>query len=211
MTEIKRFENYEKKLRKKYGEAKSPVFTVSGLAGVGTTTTAKILEKEYDLKRYNAGDFFREKSKERNIDIYRMMENLDEISDKEGKDLDIECDKLLLELPFKRSRMLIESRIAGILLNDIADIRIWVKCPPQIVAERISKRENKKRKKALKDIGKRNKSDIERYRRKYNVNIKNQKYYNVIVDTSESIEYVEEDLLKKINDKIEELDLSVNL
>lgn len=202
MTQIKRFQKYEDKLREKYGEPNHPIFTISGLSGVGKTTISKLIAENYNLDRINAGDFFRKEAKKRGMDIYEFMDKIEGIEKKEDRDFDVECDKYMFEMVFKNKKTLIESRLSGILLYDIADIRIWIICPPKIVAERIAKRDNKRFKDAFKAIKNRNKSDKKRYKEKYGIDVTNTNYYNLVIDSSEEFNKMKRKLFNKIDKKL---------
>lgn len=204
MTGIDRFKEYEEELREKYGEASGRIVTVSGLSGVGKSTLARFLSNEMDLRLVSSGGYFREEARKRNMSIREFIENMDSIGQKEDVDFDLKFDRKVLEITFKGDDVVFEGRIAGVLLNDIADVKVLVTCDPETLAERVTQRENVPKDKALQRIKRRNKEDVERYKEKYGIDITEKDYYDVVVNNNGSLEESKEDILEKVSQELGE-------
>lgn len=201
MTAIRRFKDFESKLRRKYGEP-GFVVTVSGNAGVGKSTISEAIAKRFGLERVNAGIFFRSEAKKRNLNIYEFMARLDEIGKKDGIDFDVEWDRRSLELAFTRDRLLLEGRLTGALLYNVVRVRIWVNCKDEVVAHRVAKRENKTVSQALRDIRQINHDNRTRYKQKYGIDFTNPKFYNIIIDNSGRLEKTLDEVFRAVEEKL---------
>jgi len=92
----------------------------------------------------------------------------------------------------------LEGRLAGILLKDIAPIRIKVTCDPDVIAERIHTREDLGVAEAREYVESRNSEVLQRYRDKYGVNPRKDSHYNIVVDNSERFDAVKDILVRRI-------------
>lgn len=202
MTAIERFENWEKKLRERYGEPGGRIVTVSGLSGVGKSTLARFLGDELEMDVVSSGSFFREEARRRDMPIHRFMEKVDDIGEREGLDFDLRCDKKIMEVTFKKEECIFDGRLTGVLLKDIADVRVLVTCDPGVVAERVAEREGVSEEEGRKRVKGRNEEDIKRYREKYGVDVTDEKHYNVLIDNSSNLEKSRREVLKKVKEKL---------
>lgn len=198
-TGIPRFEAYSKELREKHGKPEGLVVTVSGLSGVGSSTVADFIADRYELDKIGAGAFFRSEAKKRGMDIYTFREKQDEIEEEEGVNFDLQWDKRALRYGFTRDDLLLEGRLTGALLEGIAPVRVLVICDAKTIARRVSEREDKSYKKALKDIKERNENDIEIFQNKYGVDPRNRKYYTHIIDNSGTLEETRNQIRRKLD------------
>lgn len=208
MTGIERFEDYERKLREKYG-APGLVFTVSGLSGVGKSTLSRFLARELNLELISTGKFFREEAKKRDMDIVDFTKNIQKIEEKEGVDFDIMWEKKTLELAFKRDKILIQGRLSGVILHDIAPVRIFIECDRDVIADRVAQRENVSTEEALKGIKERDKELQRKFEKKYGVDPTKRKYYNVIIDNSGDLKETKENLMNKVNKVLSGKDVEI--
>ncbi|MFB6216732.1 MAG: AAA family ATPase, partial [Candidatus Aenigmatarchaeota archaeon] len=87
---------------------------------------ARYLANEMDMRLVSSGDYFREEARKRNMTIQEFIENMDDIGEREGVDFDIRFDRKILEIAFKRKSVVFEGRMAGVLLNDVADVKVLV-------------------------------------------------------------------------------------
>ncbi len=153
------------------------IITISGLIGSGKTTVAKAIAKRYNLRHISAGEAFRELAKERGLDLLEFSK----LAEKD-KNIDIELDKKIVELA-KAGNAVIDGRLSGWLIKD-ADLRVFLKAPLEVRAERVCKRENKEYDKALKEIIEREKSEAKRYKEIYGIDIKNLEIYDIVLNTA---------------------------
>lgn len=152
--------------------------TVSGLPGSGTTTISKILSNKTDLEVYSSGEAFRTVASKMGL----TLGELTELSEKEEA-IDREIDKIALR-NIKDGNCIIEGRLAGWLSykHNITALKIWIKAEENIRRERIVSRD--KNEKDSKMIIKREKSELERYRKYYGFDLKDTKIYDLIFDSS---------------------------
>ncbi len=200
MTCVERLEDYEKNLRKDHGSPVDRVFTVSGLVGVGSTTVADILSTEYGLEHISSGKFFRRKAEEMDMDLTDFFDAHREPED--GTDPDLMWDRRALDLVYTKNNLLLEGRMTGPLLCDIAKVRVLVICDEKVAARRFAKREDLNFDDALGKLRKRNSQDIKTYRDKYGIDITEEDYYNVVVDNSGTFERTKNMLLEKVRKKL---------
>lgn len=215
MTGIPSFNDFETELRERYGEPSTDIITVSGLTGTGTSTIASFLADMFDMQRFDAGHWFRKQAKKRGMDIHEFDKRTQEIEDEEGIDFDLEWDRTALRYAFTRDNFVLEGRLAGVLLEDIATVRVWVKCDPVVVAKRLTAhddstasgtrladRENMSLEEAEDYVQERNEQVMQRYRKKYGINPRDETHYNVIVDNSNSFDEVKDDLVASVQDML---------
>lgn len=180
------------------------IITISGTPGSGKSTVAKAVAKEFGLKHYSAGDFMREMAAEKGI----SLEELSRLAEKDVS-IDREIDARNKRLA-EEDNFIIDSRLAFHFLPKA--IKIFLKVAPEIAAKRIWKdiKENKRgveqfssEKEVLAGILKRQKSEVGRYKKYYNLDYLDEKNYDFVLDTSklnaqESIEETLKYLRKKI-------------
>lgn len=205
MTAVNRFTSLEQQLRDEYGEPGTAVITVSGLTGVGTSTVAEMIAADWGVKHVAAGDFFREQARSRGMDVYTFREKQAAIEEREDTDFDMEWDRQCLMLPFTSDEdVVVEGRLAGALLMDVAPVRVLVVCSVDVAAERIAEREGKTVQAALQDVESRNRRDLRLYQAKYGVDPTNEELYTVVVDNSRSHEDLRRQMVEHVYPQIKE-------
>lgn len=198
MTGIERFAPLARQLREQHGAPGTRIITVSGMTGVGTTTIAKLLCDRYDLDRVNAGDFFRSLAAEFDMTIQEFEEQAAQLEAEHDRDFDLEWDRQALEYAFTRDDFLLEGRLAGALLDGIAPVRVYVDCDQDTVVERLTDREDMTRDAAREHVEVRNAEVLERYTAKYGVDPRDERFYNVIVDNSQPLDTVREQVVQQV-------------
>lgn len=201
MTGIQRLEGFERKLREEHGAPGERIFTLSGLTGVGTSTLSQFLARRFDLDLVSAGEFFRDQARKRNLSVEEFVVRKEEIEKEEGVDFDLEWEKKVLELAFRRDQILFEGRLSGVLLYNIAEVRVLVTCSEKVAAERMAEREKVSQGRALRELKNRNEELIKTSREKYQVDPRNEEYYNLIIDNSGPLKRTKQNLLRKIEER----------
>ncbi len=154
------------------------LLTVSGPPGSGKSTNAAVLAKRFDLEHISGGDIFRELADERGyspVEFNELAEDDDQI--------DRDLDRRLQEIAIGREDILLESRLAGWLAADHADLKIWLDAPKNVRAERIADREDKSVARALEETRRREESEALRYNQYYNIDIGDLTIYDITVNT----------------------------
>ncbi len=73
------------------------IITISGIAGSGKSTVAKLLAKRLGYRHYSIGDFMREMAKERKVSLLELSKEAEK-----GHSIDKELDEKQRELGKKK-------------------------------------------------------------------------------------------------------------
>ncbi|MBB6645518.1 (d)CMP kinase [Halobellus ruber] len=155
------------------------LLTVSGPPGAGKSTTVAALADAFDLEHVSGGDIFRELADERGltaVEFNRLAEEDDQI--------DRDLDRRLRTIALERDDVLLESRLAGWLAGDAADLRLWLDAPIEVRAARIAGREGKSAETALTETREREESEALRYREYYGIDITDLSIYDIALNTA---------------------------
>jgi cytidylate kinase len=155
------------------------LLTVSGPPGSGKSTTAAALAEAFELDHISGGDIFRSLAEERGLTPVEF----NELAEKDDQ-IDRDLDQRLHDLAKERDDVLLESRLAGWLAADDADIKIWLDAPLNIRAERIADREEKAFETAVEETHRRERSEAKRYREYYNIDIDDRSIYDLVYNTA---------------------------
>jgi cytidylate kinase len=157
--------------------------TVSGPAGSGKTTLAASLADALGYEHVSGGDVFRSLADERGVSLVE----LNRLAEEEGtidRDLDRRLRETAEEAAAEGENLVLESRLAGWLAAEHADLRLWLDAPLSIRAERIADREGKSVVEAEAETRERATSEARRYREYYGIDIDDLSIYDVTVNTA---------------------------
>jgi len=155
------------------------LLTVSGPPGSGKSTNAAALADAFDLDHVSGGDIFRELAAERGLSPVEFNE-LAEDDDQIDRDLDAR----LREIAVENDDVVLESRLAGWLAGEHADVKIWLDAPLAVRAERIADREDKSTTVAREETERREQSERKRYQEYYNIDIAELSIYDITYNTA---------------------------
>ena len=153
------------------------LLTVSGPPGSGKSTNAAALAEAFELDHVSGGDIFRELAAERGYSPVAFNE-LAEDDDQIDRDLDAR----LREIAVEDDDVVLESRLAGWLAGDHADLKIWLDAPLAVRADRIADREEKPTAVAREETERREQSERKRYQEYYNIDIAELSIYDPAID-----------------------------
>jgi len=152
------------------------IITISGLPGSGKTSVGKIIAKRLKIKFFSIGNMVREYAKDNKIPLDEMEKLISEdysvnvaIDDKQKKLL-------------KYKSFIIDSRIGAFIFKN-ANFRIYIHASFKKRIERIARREKKSIAKAGYETRIRERNELKQYKRHYNIDYRNKKYYNLIINT----------------------------
>ncbi|MBX0295044.1 (d)CMP kinase [Haloarcula nitratireducens] len=155
------------------------LITVSGPAGSGKSTLAKSLADALSYDHVSGGDIFRSLAEERGmtpLELNKAAEEDDQI------DRDLDCR--LRDIAAERDDLVLESRLAGWMAGEYADIKLWLTAPLDVRADRIAQRENKPFDQARAETAERGQSEAQRYNDYYDIDFDDLSIYDLSVNTA---------------------------
>ena len=174
------------------------ILTISGLHGTGKSTIAKLITEKLGLQYYSTGQAFRDLAQEMNM----TLEKFSEYAEK-NPEIDKELDSKIIGIA-RKGNIIIDSQLSGYILKSIADFKILLICPLEIRIKRMAERDNVNYKLKLRETEKREKSELERFKHLYNIDLSDQEeiqdLYDLIIDTEN---LTIEDVLEKILSTLE--------
>lgn len=156
------------------------IITISGNAGSGKSTVAKVLKVKLGMKRYYMGGILRDIAKQKGL-------TLEEFSNLRLKNssFDKEIDEYQKNLANK-DNIIVEGRTSFYFIPN--SFKIFLKCSLDVAAERIFKDKREEESGTLKEIKelliKRSKQDEQRYLELYGINPFDESNYDLVIDTS---------------------------
>jgi len=159
------------------------IITISGDLGSGKSVVADAAAKKYNLKRYSAGDFVREMAKEKGVSLLE----LNKMAEKDPA-IDKEIDERTKKLAEKEDNFVIDSRIGFHFIPNAVKIHMTV--DPTEAARRVIYRkqtgeeDETELEKAKQHVIERKKSEQERYKKYYGIDVEDMSQYDVVFDTT---------------------------
>jgi CMP/dCMP kinase len=152
------------------------IITISGLHGTGKSTIGKIISKELNLEYYSTGQAFRELAQEYEMDLKEFTRYAEE-----HPEIDLKLDKKVIDIA-KKGDIVIESQLSGHILKDLADYKIYLSCPIKIRVKRMAERDNTDFKTKYVETTVREESEFQRFKRLYDIDLKDLKTLESIHD-----------------------------
>ncbi|MBU0953343.1 MAG: cytidylate kinase family protein [Nanoarchaeota archaeon] len=158
------------------------IITISGLAGSGKSTAAKLLAKKLDYKHYSIGDMRGEMAKERGMSLeeFNMLGEKEAFTDKE-------VDDYLKNVLGKQDNLVIDGRLGFFFIPH--SVKIFLIADLEERARRVFSHERvdehfESVEAAKKSLQARERSDTFRYQKYYHVDWTEPKHFDLIVDTT---------------------------
>jgi cytidylate kinase len=153
------------------------IITLSGQPGSGKTSVAREIAERCGFVIISAGEQFRKLAVEQGM----SLEEFGRLAESD-KTIDLAIDQRQKELSTKYPDVLVEGRLAGWTID--ADLKIWLKTPLRVRAERIAKREDIPVHRAYDETEARQKCEIMRYKNFYDIDLTDLTCYDLIIDTN---------------------------
>ena len=177
------------------------IITVSGKAGSGKSTVAKIVAKNLGYKHYSMGDLRRKMAHERNLTLaeFNKLGESQDFTDKEP-------DEYQKKLGKKEDNFTIDGRVSFHFIPH--SFKVYLDASLDVRASRVYQSERKTEhfqsleevKKAVIEI---EKSDSKRYMEYYNIDIHQESHYDIILNTSNvSANNIAEKIIKESRKKL---------
>ena len=155
------------------------LITVSGPAGVGKSTLAEGLADALGYDHVSGCDIFRELADERGVSLVEFNRLAEE-----DEQIDLDLDRRLRQIAEEREDLVVESRLAGWMAGDHADLKLWLDAPLSVRAARIADREDKSVDEAREETKARAGSEALRYEEYYGIDIDDLAIYDLTVNTA---------------------------
>jgi len=155
------------------------LITVSGPAGSGKSTLAAGLADALAAEHVSGGDIFRSLADERGyslVEFNKLAEENDQI--------DRDLDRRLRTTAEEGDDLVLESRLAGWMAGEHADLRVWLDAPFEVRVDRIADREDEPIEQIRESERTRAESEAQRYREYYDIEIEDRSIYDLVVNTA---------------------------
>lgn len=177
------------------------IIAISGKAGSGKSTVAKLLASKLRLRHYSIGDLMREMAKEKGLSLVELNKKAETDSS-----IDDELDSRLKKLASK-DNFVIDGRLTAFFIPN-ANAKIFLDAEDEIRAKRIMQdkrliERGEDLKETLVNIELRETSEKRRYKQYYGVNYHDKKLYDKVIDTTnKSAEEVVKEIIEFVSGKV---------
>lgn len=174
--------------------------TISGLHGTGKSTIGQHVAEILNLKYYSTGQAFRDLAKEMNMTLEEFTKYVED-----HPEIDQELDDKIISIA-KQGNVIIDSQLGGFFLEEFVDFKIFLTCPIEIRVKRMTERDNTSYEEKLKETKLREQSELERFKKLYDIDLSNEKrlneLYDIIIHTENlTIEEVVSTIINSIKEK----------
>ncbi|MFB6114312.1 MAG: (d)CMP kinase [Halodesulfurarchaeum sp.] len=155
------------------------LITISGPIGSGKSTVATSLAEDLGYDHVSGGDIFRDLADERGytpLEFNKLAEEDDSI--------DRDLDRRLRETAARRDDLILESRLAGWMAGEYADLKFWFDAPEEIRARRVADREDRDVETAISEMRARAESESKRYFEYYGIDFEDRSIYDLSLNTA---------------------------
>jgi len=174
------------------------VIAISGKPGAGKTTYAKEVARLFNLRYVSSGALFRQLASERGLSLLEFHK----LAERDFE-IDRAVDGRALE-EAKKGDVVVEGHLAGWVLQDVADLRIFFTAPLEVRAMRVAARDGVPYEKALRELKLREESNKLRARLLYDFDLDDLSIFDVIFNTNRlSKEVITETLKTLISNFVE--------
>jgi len=154
------------------------LITVSGPPGCGATTLCNRLSAAMDCPYVSGGDIFRELAEENDISLNQQIAEAD-TSDSIDRALDDRLQSIAEKWGAADKPFILESRLAGWLAGEHADLRLWLDAPEAVRLDRIDGRVETEAEMRVREV-----SEAGRYQSYYDIDVDDREFYDLQINTA---------------------------
>ncbi len=159
------------------------IITISGTAGSGKSTVARMLAKKLGYEHFSVGGLMRDMAEEKKISLL-------ELSAEAEKDmgLDEELDQRQIELGREKDNFVIDGRLSFHFIPDSVKIFLdadFEERAKRVLSDRIRKENNVNLENTKENIRRREESERKRYKKYYELDYHDKIHYDLIIDTTD--------------------------
>jgi cytidylate kinase len=152
--------------------------TVSGPPGCGATTVCEALSDAMDCGYVSGGQIFRDLAEERGMSLTQFLAEAD-VSDEIDRAIDRRLRTIAEKWGTANKAFILESRLAGWVAGNRADLRIWLDAPEEVRVERTRDREEMEAEMRVREV-----LEAGRYEHEYGIDISDHSFYDLAVNTA---------------------------
>jgi cytidylate kinase len=161
------------------GRVETSLFiTVSGPPGVGVTTLCEGLSEALDCPYVSGGQVFRELADERGVTLTQLVAEASE-SDEIDRALDRRLRTIAEKWATADKPFILESRLAGWLAGENADLRVYLDAPEDVRADRPTDDEEMTAEMRVREV-----IEAGRYESWYGVDVTDRSIYDLTLNTA---------------------------
>ena len=175
--------------------------TVSGPPGCGATTVCEGLSTALDCGYVSGGDIFRQLADDRGLSLSQLIAKTDE-TDEIDRALDQRLRTIAEKWGASNKPFVLESRLAGWLAGNRADLRVWLAAPDEVRVDRTRDRAEMEAEMRVREV-----SEAGRYRSYYGIDVNDRSFYDLAINTAR---WSPEATLQMILSAVEEYDPEVD-
>jgi cytidylate kinase len=152
--------------------------TVSGPPGCGASTVSAALADAMDCGYVSGGEVFRELASERDMSLSQFTARAD-ADDEVDRMLDRRLRTIAEQWGTANKAFVLESRLAGWLAGNRADLRVWLDAPEEVRVARLEDREETEAEMRVREV-----SEAGRYESYYGIDLSDRSFYDVSLNTA---------------------------
>lgn len=152
--------------------------TVSGPPGCGVSTLCDGLSAALDCGYASGGEVFREIAEERGLSLTQLIAKAGE-TDEIDRALDRRLQRIAEKWGAANKAFILESRLAGWLAGNRADLKIWLDAPEEVRVRRTSDREEMEAEMRVREV-----IEEDRYETYYDIDLADRSIYDLAINTA---------------------------
>lgn len=152
--------------------------TVSGPPGCGATTLCEGLSSALDCGYVSGGEIFRDIADDRDMTLTELVAEASGSEDVD-RELDRRLDEIAETWGTSGQAFVLESRLAGWIAGNRADLRIWLDAPEEVRVERTADRDEMSAEMRVREVIERR-----RYESYYGIDLADRSIYDLAINTA---------------------------